>query len=315
MADEVGDIAANHACSAPQARADASMKHDFPAANAEGLVALRYYEAPQDLSHLISSIYLFTANMPFVSDLTRADFAQLRFMLSGEGHYTFFDGRQMDTPEVCLLGPTTAATHFDVDGPLQTVGIALLPLGWYALTGLEACDHADSLLDCTQLGEGYREMLKTLRATDDPQAAVDMLWDFLRQRFQRHSTGYSEFVKEADRWLADESSPRVDALIKATSLSARQVARLTNRLYGAPPKLLARKYRALRIASLIATTDRDWRDVIGDAFYDQSHFIRELKHFVGVTPHQLKNRLGIVGRLTLLRRRLGGNFPLISRIS
>lgn len=291
------------------------MKHDFPAPNGAGLVALRYYEAPKDLSHLIGSIYLFTANMPIVSDLTRADFAQLRFMLSGVGHYTFHDGRQMDTPEVCLLGPTTSAVHFDVDGPLQTVGVALLPLGWYALTGLEASDHADSLTDGARLGEGYAEMLETLRSMEDPQAAVDLLWNFLRQRFRPRNTTYCAFVKEADRWLADESSPRVEALIEATGLSARQVARLTNRLYGAPPKMLARKYRALRVASLIASTDEDWRDTIGDAFYDQSHFIRELKHFVGVTPHQLKNKLGIVARLTLLRRQLDGNFPLISRIS
>lgn len=239
------------------------MKHDFPAPNAEGMVALRYYGAPADLSDLVGSIYLFTANMPFVSDLTRADFAQLRFMLSGEGHYTFHDGRQMDTPEVCLLGPTTSAIHFDVDGPLQTVGIALLPLGWYALTNLDACDHADSLLDGTQLGHGYAQMLQSLRAIDDPQAAVDMLWDFLRMRFRRLSTSHRDFVKEADGWLADESSPRIEALIEATGLSARQVARLTNRLYGASPKLLARKYRALRIASQIATTDEDWRDAIG----------------------------------------------------
>lgn len=291
------------------------MKHDFPAPNADGMIALRYYEAPADLSDLIGSIYLFTANLPYVSDQTRADFAQLRFMLSGEGHYTFQDGRQMDTPGVCLLGPTMSATHFDVDGPLQTVGVALLPLGWYALTGLEACDHADSLLDGRELGAGFAEMLETLRQTDDPAPAVAMLWDFFRERFRRISPAYRDFVKEADAWLADESSPRVDALIEATGLSARQVARLTNRLYGAPPKLLARKYRALRIASLIASTDEDWRNAIGDAFYDQSHFIRELKHFVGVTPHQLKNKLSMVGRLTLLRRQLDGKFPLISRIS
>jgi methylphosphotriester-DNA--protein-cysteine methyltransferase len=104
-------------------------------------------------------------------------------------------------------------------------------------------------------------------------------------------------------------------LIEATGLSARQVARLTNRLYGAPPKLLARKYRALRVASLIATTEEDWRDTIGDAFYDQSHFIRELKHFVGATPHQIKNKLSIVPRLTMSRRRLEGRFSYISRIS
>lgn len=291
------------------------MRHEFPDANKEGMVALRYYEPPLDLIDLVGSIYLFTANTPYVSDMTRADFAQLRFMLSGRGYYTFHDGRQIETPGVCVLGPTMSAIHFDVDGPLQVLGVALLPLGWYALTNQDACNHADSLYDGATIGPGYTEILESLRRTDNHEEAVEQLWTFLRTCFRPINSSFQDFVKAADTWLANESSPRVEALIEATGLSARQVARLTNRLYGAPPKLLARKYRALRIASLIASTDEDWREIIGDSFYDQSHFIRELKHFVGVTPHQLKNKLGIVPRLTLLRRQLGGRFPYISRIS
>ena len=291
------------------------MFHDYPTPTPEGMVALRYYEPPSDLIELVGSIYLFTANIPYVSDGTRADFAQLRFMLSGVGHYTFHDGRQMDTPGVCMLGPTMSSIHFDVDGPLQTLGVALLPLGWYALTQLDACDHSDSLFDGTTLGSDYHETLGVLRGIDNPAEAVELLWEFLRRKFQPINKATRDFVFAADEWLSGESSPRVEALIEATGLSARQVARLTNRLYGAPPKLLARKYRALRVASLIASSDEDWRDVIGDAFYDQSHFIRELKHFVGATPHQIKNKLSIVPRLTLLRRQLGGRFPHITRIS
>lgn len=291
------------------------MLHDHPAPNADGIVALRYYEPPADLIELVGSIYLFTANIPYVTDSTRADFAQLRFMLSGAGHYTFHDGRQMETPGVCMLGPTMSSIHFDVDGPLQTMGVSLLPLGWYALTGLDACDHADSLFDCSTLDPGYQEMLGTLREIDNPQDGVELLWDFLRSRFQPVNRAMREFVLSADHWLSEESSPRLETLIEATGLSPRQVARLTNRFYGAPPKLLARKYRALRVASLIASSQEDWHDIIGEAFYDQSHFIRELKHFVGATPHQIKNKLSIVPRLTLLRRQLAGRFPYITRIS
>ena len=291
------------------------MRHDYPDPNADGMVALRYYEPPAGLADFVGSIYLFTANSPYVSDGTRADFAQLRYMLSGRGHYTFHDGRQMDTPEVCMLGPTMSSVHFDVDGPLQTFGVALLPLGWYALTGRDACDHTDSLFDYAAVDPAHADMLDTLRGMDDPDEGVELLWAFLHGQFQPVPKATQEFVKAADHWLAEESSPRVEALIDATGLSARQVARLTNRLYGAPPKLLARKYRALRVASLIATTEDDWRDIIGDAFYDQSHFIRELKYFVGATPHQIKNRLTIVPRLTMSRRRLEGRFPYISRIS
>ena len=57
-----------------------------------------------------------------------------------------------------------------------------------------------------------------------------------------------------------------------------------HRYFGLPPKLLARKYRALRAAIAITHHDAKLADVLGDAFCDQSHFIRELRHFTGITP-------------------------------
>src|SRR3546814_5103246 len=82
------------------------------------------------------------------------------------------------------------------------------------------------------------------------------------------------FIHATNEWLMGDISPNVDALIAETGLSGRQVERLTNRIYGAPPKLLARKYRALRIASSLSGEGVDWPDLMGDAFYDQYHFIR-----------------------------------------
>src|SRR3546814_2478105 len=86
-------------------------------------------------------------------------------------------------------------------------------------------------------------------------------------------SAHRAFVEATGQWLSGDGSPRVETLIETTGLSARQVARLTNRLYGAPPKLLARKYRALRVASIIASSDDESRDIVGELFYDQSHLI------------------------------------------
>src|SRR3546814_16701232 len=109
------------------------------------MIALRYYEPPSDLIEMVGSIYLFTANMPHVSDHVRADFAQLRFNLSGRGHYIFCDGRQMESPQTCILGATMWSAPFEVEGPLQTVGVPLMPLGWLELKGLDAREYVTSL--------------------------------------------------------------------------------------------------------------------------------------------------------------------------
>jgi len=261
-------------------------------------------------------MYLFTADRPHVSDHTRADFAQIRFMLTGVGIYHFSDGRTVPTPEACLLGPTSMATHFDVAGPMQVVGVTVLPLGWAALRAGDADSAADDAFDLSvRFGPGWRDLLLLLRTIEDPVKASDAFWTFLRGQLHPVSESERRFVAETDRWLADEQSPRVDALQDATGLSARQLARWCNRLYGAPPKYLARKYRALRCAQVLAREELDWSDVSGDAFYDQSHFIREIKHFTGLTPTELRERASIVIRLSMDRAAIKGDIARLSRIS
>src|SRR3546814_13889744 len=71
-------------------------------------------------------------------------------------------------------------------------------------------------------------------------------------------------------------------------MSIRAVARMTRHYYGLSPRMLARKYRAVRTAAAIARGETRDAAALGDAFYDQSHLIRETKRFTGATPGQLR---------------------------
>ena len=82
-------------------------------------------------------------------------------------------------------------------------------------------------------------------------------------------------------------------------MSPRQIERLAKRIYGAPPKLLARKYRVLRVASLIGQSGMPWPEAAGETFYDQSHFIREFKQFIGVTQQRFQRDPPPLTRLTM----------------
>lgn len=293
------------------------MRHRFSVADAADMVALSYFVPPADLADRFGALYLFTADKPRVADHTRADFAQLRFMVAGTGSYHFVDGRQVRTPDCCLLGPTNAATHFDVVGPVQVVGVTVLPLGWAALNAGDADKAADQALDlCTVFGSHWHAPLQMLRQVDDPASAAAQFWTFLRAQLRMVSEMERTFVAATDAWLADETSPRVEALQDATGLSARQVARWCNRLYGASPKYLARKYRALRCALILARDNIDWRTLCEEgAFYDQSHFIREVRHFTGLTPTELREKASLVIRLSMERRDVDGEIAKLSRIS
>ncbi|MET0362710.1 MAG: helix-turn-helix domain-containing protein, partial [Sphingobium sp.] len=124
-----------------------------------------------------------------------------------------------------------------------------------------------------------------------------------------------DFVRHVDGWLCGGVSPEVAALAEMTGLSQRQLERRCKSLYGAPPKLLARKYRALRAAVALVADGATFADVAGRGFYDQSHMIREIKQFTGFTPGQIKAEPTILAQLTIANRHALGDevHPIISR--
>ncbi|MGC4252265.1 MAG: AraC family transcriptional regulator [Sphingobium sp.] len=284
---------------------------------AQGPIRLRYFVPPEPLCAYFGSLYIFSASSPGYADFTRADVPQLRLRLEGRGgHYIFQDGMAMPTPEVCLLGPTFGATRFQLDQPVKVLGISLLPAGWIALYGDDASTMADSAFDMASSDGGYGLLLQRLQRIEDPEAMASLCWSFLQERIKPLPESLWHMLETVDDWLMDEGSPRIETLVERTGLSARQLARITNRYYGAPPKLLARKYRALRCSARIALDRESWQVMCEEAgFYDQSHFIREIKHFIGLTPQQLQNEPSAVAQLTLLRRSLGGDVAVINRMS
>lgn len=62
--------------------------------------------------------------------------------------------------------------------------------------------------------------------------------------------------------------------------------------FGLPPRALARKYRALRAAALPAGPQLSLAEeaALAEAFFDQSHMIREIVRFIGGTPARLADK-------------------------
>ena len=195
-------------------------------------------------------------------------------------------------------------------------GMGLTPSGWAALVGVDASSMLNRVIDASGLfgAPRLRAAASALRLAANMADRVAVAEDLLRALIGGGDRGAAAFVRKVDTWLAGSPSPDMEELVVATDLSRRQVERKCKALYGAPPKLLARKYRALRAAVALVTDSESVDDLIARGFYDQSHLIREVKQFTGHTPRQIKAEPSLLSQLTIERRAaLGGIVhPLIS---
>jgi len=231
----------------------------------------------------------------------------LHVTLRGTATYRFADGRRRAAPPVAVLGATLSAFFMDVSDDYDMVCIGFLPGGWTA-AGVPADRLADEVTDAADLwSPGVAAALwQAVAEAPDLPARRAVIEAFLRARVGSACSEDAEpgggRAAAVRRWLERPGPPRLDGLADELDLSWRQVERLTRTVFGASPKLLAMKYRALRAAGALAVRGEAAMGAALDAYADQSHMIRDFRRFVGWTPRRFLNDGQALARATMQGR-------------
>ena len=277
-------------------------------------MALKYYLPRLDLRDYVRAYYYFSTDAPSIQPLC-AEMGNIRVILSGSGTLHTPGGGVERVPSAFLLGPTMGAYYMEAEAGTRVFGIGIRPRGWIALCGMSAEEATDRIIDLTSfaggMGRSTVEELRNARDLSEMAKAADQFFvRLLNRRSSRKTNGYSEAL---GRWLLDPQDLSLDTLIDMMDVSRRQTDRVAKLYFGASPKFLQRKYRALRAADRIRAGETSWMTAAGGAYYDQSHFIKEFKTFIGVTPRQfIGNPAQLIAELQSQRRRQALSIPLAS---
>lgn len=259
------------------------------------LFELDYIAPPPALKDYITTLYHFRCDEPVIRDIQPAAIGQLAIFPYGVGAMEFRDGRTDPSHETNLLTPFSVAAPFFVDGPFHAVGAVMSTLGWAALTGLDAARCGNRLVRAGDwLGEEVEVLGSALCAAyrsgeKSGRDCAEALCDHIASSLKPVNSRHAELIRLTGEWLGSELHPPLSSLMQRAAYSERQVQRLVERYFGLPPQALARKYRALRSAAMLSLPHLtpEWEAQIAEAFFDQSHMIREIRLFVGRTPARL----------------------------
>ena len=271
--------------------------HELFHLTSASLVEIDYIAPPAALRPYITTLFHFRCDEAVIRDIQPAAIGQLTLFPRGKGEMQFRNGQRDPNHEVSLVTPNSVSVPFVVDGPMHAIGASLSPLGWAAFTGLHAGEHGNRLYPASKwLGaeveamgvaacEGYR------KGEMSAQACADVLCEIIANNLKRVNQRHSELIDQTQRWLGSDLSPDLHALYETLSYSERQSQRLVERYFGLNPRALRRKYRALRAAGFLflPTLTPEFEARLGEAFYDQSHMIKEIRLFAGRTPTRLND--------------------------
>ena len=254
-----------------------------------------WVEAPSSLSRYLNSLYVLRTGPKGVDDMMPAYSGQLLITLSGGGTMHFGKESDSQTLPEFIQCPLTEARKFEMEGGTVILGASLNFRGWAALTGLPVNENHD---DYRKLEDVLDESIAGRIRTIGPRVnsgelterqGLDELAAILGDAFQDLPERHMQVIDTTLDWLSSSFKPEIESLLDELPYSERQVQRLVTQFFGAPPVRLIRRYRAMRAATLLAMPELDpgLEAEIREAFYDQAHMIKEIRHFTGRTPRRL----------------------------
>ena len=229
--------------------------------------------------------YYFVETDRATTDMVLASPGNIRFAPRGTWVQTV-KGVVVPTPaRAALFGPTSLTAVFGPTGPGLMIGAGLTPLGWVQLFDVPASRLSDKVVELGDvIGSAEAEAVATaVEEAADDLAVAGVLDAWLLARSTTRPAGDPRITSIHRALLAIPDD--VPAFAAAAGVSERTLHRLCSQAFGFPPKALLRQKRFQRTLEQVrGVLDKPLSGLIDEDYFDQAHFIREFRKYMGMTP-------------------------------
>ena len=201
-------------------------------------------------------------------------------------------GRTASPPPLFLYGSGTepSVMHYK-RGSSTTMQVIFKPHALQTLLGINASALTDGWAELHEFSA--KDLPVQLIEARNEQERMTLLASFLIARFKQENTR-DTLVEESLRFIhTNIGSVHVKYVLDYLHISERQFERRFTQTVGLSPHLYIRVKRFNEAIRLIKTRQFERLTDVAYAlnFYDQSHFIRDIKAFSGITPKSLSQKV------------------------
>jgi AraC-like DNA-binding protein len=190
-------------------------------------------------------------------------------------------------PVASLYGTTTRAMRVTASGGV-TIGAGITPLGWSRLFHQPADEFRDRIVPLTSVmpPEIVERLVAVLRASDRALEVKAILDRFFLDQLGPTSRDEAE-IRALMALIIDDTTLDLSNAAERIGIDPRRLRRLATRHFGFPPKTLLLRARFLRsFLRMFAIRDAADYGLIASTYHDASHFLRDARRFLGMTPRR-----------------------------
>lgn len=258
------------------------MPHARPAPSDPSGPSVRIYFPDEPLQSFVTFYYFVECSEP-LEDFLYPEWGNVRFPVRGAWYMELADRYPGAAIGPALFGSTDRAARI-VSSYGKTVGFGMTPLGWERFVRIPADSLANRLCDLGDLfGTPAARLLETLAAHETDRQGVALLDQLLLDRLAATAPN-SPLAITVDRVLRERPAD-VEAFAAAAGVSTKTLGRACRRIFGFGAKRLLRRQRFLDTLGAIRVTNQpEFSTLIDPGYFDQSHFNREFREFMGLSP-------------------------------
>lgn len=175
--------------------------------------------------------------------------------------------------------------------PYTTIQVVFKPHALYSLFGWDAAGHHQGLLTPEQFDASELER-QLLSANSTEERVFRLMHFFMNQIIQTNKR--DELIESALDHIRDNIvNITVQDLVAAFHISERQFQKRFTRVVGMPPHLFIRVRRVNEALRFMHSGQYERLSDVACAlnYYDQSHFIRDMKLFTWVSPKHISMKV------------------------
>lgn len=190
-----------------------------------------------------------------------------------------------------IVGERAASVLVENNAHMDLFGVKLNPYGLWALTNTPAREFSREIVPLHCLPASFLALESQIYDALGDAAKIMIMEQFLMENLLSFSSEHIQLQASTQMIIRSKGNISINALTNEVNMPYKNLERAFNRFVGLSPKSFSRIIRFKKVLRAINKSPDQTQHIYLDyGYYDQNHFIKEFKHFMGGTPTEYFNR-------------------------